>query len=337
MATPALSPQAKRTLSIGGATYDLFLRTKNSLVGDCSGTPSIVLPLGEKIRVEQATETCGGGAANTAVGLRRLACNAHFCGVVGSDQWGQHMLDNLRNEGVNDDAITVVEHETSSFSLILSAGSGERVILYEPGTNQHLHDTTFDRAHAATMDWIVLNHIHERTGMIEDDLIALLREHKNIGLTWNPGGHHIHAGMNDKSLRQLLLETDLLICNKEEACTFTGTTDIAGALEALCSAGVETVCITDGKNGAYAMKGKNRWHCPILLRTDVVDTTGAGDGFCTGMTWALLQGLDLPEALRTGTIEAASVVSAIGAQTGLLTDTQIRTRLQTERLDVEEF
>lgn len=296
----------------------------------------LTLPLGEKIRVEQVIETCGGGAGNTAVGLARLGCTAHFSGILGSDQWGQRLLENFRTENVDAHGATIVEGETSSFSIILTAKSGERVILYEPGTNAHLHDATFDRECAATMEWIYLNHIHEHSCVIEDDIVALLKKNPAMGFTWNPGGPQLTAGIGDKSNQILLRETDLLVFNKEEARTFTGKKTIDAALDALLVHGVAIACISDGKNGCFAADGKKRLHCPVIPDAPIVETTGAGDAFGTGATWALLQGFDLPTMLRAGTINATSVIGAVGAQAGLLTDIEMRQRLQDSQLDVEE-
>ena len=317
----------KKTLSIGGATYDLFVRTAKGMLRTDAGGTMLELPLGQKVRVQQVIETCGGGAANTSIGLSRLGCTSHFCGIIGSDQWGERMLATLKKENVNTCNATIVEGETTSFSIILSAGSGERVILYDPGTNAHLHDANFDREFVAGMDWIYLNHIHERSAVIEDDLVAMLKGNPRMGLTWNPGGAQCKSGMASKSNRALLTETDLLVLNKEEAFAFTGEETVEGAITVFLGAGVKMLCICDGKRGTVGATGSERRECPVDSGADVVDTTGAGDAFGSGATWALLQGFDLPTILRAGTINATGVIGAIGAQAGLLTDTQMRQRL----------
>lgn len=325
----------KHTMSIGGATYDVFMRLKHDIVASCSGTDAFTLPLGEKIRVEEVIETCGGGASNTSVGLARLGCHAGFSGVVGDDQWGDKLRQNLEAEGVDTSCMTIVEGEVSSFSLILSASSGERVILYDPGTNDHLHDVTFDREGAADVDWVYLNHIQASSCVIEDDLIDILTQAGSPKLTWNPGGCQIDAGIEMKNNCTLLSHTDLLLLNKGEALKFSKTDTVEAALRTLLGKGARNVCITDGANGTIASDGTHVYRCPVLAGEDVVDTTGAGDAFGTGATWALLQGERLPEALRAGTINAAGVVRAIGAQAGLLTDIEMRSRLSTVQLDVE--
>ncbi len=328
----------KKTVSIGGATYDLFVRTNHEVISsceDCKHNAAFTLPLGAKIRVKEVIETCGGGASNTSVGFARLGCDASFCGIVGSDQWGEKLVENFRKEGVNTDCMTTVEGEVTSFSLILSASGGERVILYDSGTNTHLHDATFDRAFVDTADWVYLNHIQEDSCVIQDDLIAMLANDELQHFTWNPGGHQIEIGFEEENNTKLLSQTDLLLLNKEEALAFSQTRTVDDALHAFINLGVRIVCITDGANGTIATDGTKNYHCPIVKDTKVIDTTGAGDAFGTGATWALLQGYDLPTALKTGTINSASVVSAIGAQAGLLTDTEIIAKLQATELQVE--
>jgi len=331
---PAASPRP-RTMSIGGATYDLFVRADRSRMRESKDGTMLELPIGAKLRVHEVIQTCGGGASNTAVGLQRLGCDASFSGIVGTDQWGQALLKNLEKEGVDTKSATVVEGETSSSSIILSVSSGERIILYDPGTNEHLHDVTFDREALADRDWIYLNHLMEDSCVIQDDVVDMLNAtESHQGLTWNPGGCQLELGIDAPNNRRLLSHTSLLLLNKEEALDFSKAASIDQAIQTLLSLGTKIVCITDGGNGATAADAHGTYHCPVLKEVPVVDTTGAGDAFGVGMTWALATGLDLPTALTAGTINATSVVGALGAQAGLLTDTEMKNRLQTTRVDI---
>lgn len=333
---PSPSPRSgpPKTLSIGGATFDLFLRTDHSVIHEDKEGSVFALPLGAKIRVKDVISTTGGGANNTATGLARLGCHAGCASVLGADQWGEILLSNMKKEGVDTGFVTVVEHETSSFSVILSADSGERVILYDPGTNKHLHDVTFDREAAAKMDAIFFNHVHADTCVIQDDVIDMLIETPGTHLSWNPGGCHIDAGIREKNTKLLLPHTDLLLLNKEEALAFTKAATIPEALHLLVKAGAKKIVVTDGKNGCFATDGKQLFTCSAPP-CEVVDTTGAGDAFGTGATWALLKGKDLPTALEAGTINAMSVVGSIGAQAGLLTQTQMKEKLESTSIEVK--
>ena len=327
---------AKKTISIGGATYDVFVQTHPDALQSNEKRQTLELPLGSKVRVQNVIEVCGGGASNSSVGLARLGMDAHFCGVIGSDQWGEKLLENFRKEGVDSSFATIVEDEVSSFSIILSASSGERTILYDPGTNGHLHDANFSREDVTAMDWVYLNHIQEHSCVIQDDIVDILDNHDTVGMTWNPGGCQIDVGIDEGVNRHLLRQTDFLQLNKEEALKFTRQETVPEALKALTENAATYVCITDGGNGTVGSDGTHMYHCPVLhMSKPIVDTTGAGDAFGTGVTWALAQGKDLPEAMRAGTINAASVVRSFGAQAGLLTDIKMNTALTEHQLDVE--
>lgn len=321
--SPSSSPT---TLSIGGATFDLFIKADGSAIHECGNTTGFLLPLGGKIAIREVTGACGGGAHNTAVGLSRLGCTAAFSGVLGEDQWGEAIRKNMEQEHVDTRYLSVIEHEASSFSLILMSESGERTILTHKSMDRHFHDVTFDREAAVNADAIYLNHIHQDTCVIEDDIVKILTEGKTKHLTWNPGGKQITAGLAHGNNAALVAHTGLLLLNKEEALTFSGKKTVLEALHALSGAGAKVVCVTDGPHGSTATDGKHLYRCPVLPTT-VVDMTGAGDSFGTAMTWALITGKDLPTALKAGTINAMSVVGSVGAQTGLLTETQIQTQL----------
>jgi ribokinase len=151
--------------------------------------------------------------------------------------------------------------------------------------------------------------------------------------------------MGEAENTALLETTDLLLLNKEEALAFSVTTTLESALQKLTEAGAQIVCITDGKNGAYGAIGNQKpeirnqltiLHCPCAP-ANVIDTTGAGDAFGVAATWARICGFDLKTILRAGSMNAASVVEHFGAEAGLLTDTDMRKRLEEIRLDVEEL
>jgi hypothetical protein len=51
-----------RTLSIDGATFDLFVQTDPSVIQPFKKTQAFTLPLGEKFRIQNVIGTFGGAA-----------------------------------------------------------------------------------------------------------------------------------------------------------------------------------------------------------------------------------------------------------------------------------
>lgn len=78
------------------------------------------------------------------------------------------------------------------------------------------------------------------------------------------------------------------------------------------SLGVENVILTLGKDGAIISDGKSKEFLKPVAR-NVVDTTGAGDGFWSGVYFALLKGNDIFSAAKIGNAVAAYRVESVGA------------------------
>src|SRR3989344_2625241 len=70
---------------------------------------------------------------------------------------------------------------------------------------------------------------------------------------------------------------------------------------------------------------ENNYHTVLNFQGE---RTGSGDAFATGTLAGLFHGKDLPEAMRWGAANGASVVEQIGPQAGLLTYSQMQEKLK---------
>lgn len=330
------SPQSGKKVditSIGGAAFDVFIKAPHS-VASKDGEEFIQYPLGGKIKVESVIQSCGGGATNTSVGFSRLGLNARFCGVIGDDEWGQGIQEALKKERVDTGTAIIVENEISSFSIILvDPDSGKRTVLYSPNVNAHLSDPVLPKDALKKSPWIFLNHLTDVSCVILDDVCELVCN-PQIKLAWNPGGSQVREGFDAPVVCDLLAQTDILFLNSEEAKKFTRTEKIEDALKVGTQNGAKIMCVTDGARGAYLSDGKKTYSCTQVPETEVVDTTGAGDAFATGVTWAVINSLPLQDALKAGMISSASVISKIGTQAGLLTENELREKLSSVNISI---
>jgi sugar/nucleoside kinase (ribokinase family) len=64
-----------------------------------------------------------------------------------------------------------------------------------------------------------------------------------------------------------------------------------------------------------------------IVKTEVVEKTGAGDAFSAGFLAAIIHGLEIPEAMKWGSINSANVIGKIGAEEGLLTKFELEQKL----------
>ena len=136
--------------------------------------------------------------------------------------------------------------------------------------------------------------------------------------------HHIkaYALVSNMSIaierRDFLQRFDCFICNQQEAgiLFLEDYTDIAPEeLQHIISdrvlrANFPAMVVTMGAQGAvYADCQGNRGVCPAR-KVQVIDTTGAGDAFCAGVSIGLTYGKSLPEAIEIGSMLAASVITS---------------------------
>ena len=118
--------------------------------------------------------------------------------------------------------------------------------------------------------------------------------------------------------RDFLQRFDCFICNQLEAgILFMDNYDekepeelMEILSERVIRAQIPSMVVTMGAKGAiYAdCHGEKGW-CPAR-KVQVKDTTGAGDAFCAGLAIGLTYGKTMPEAIETGTILAASVITS---------------------------
>lgn len=351
----------KKIITIGSATFDIFVKTDQQGVMKFSTPEShekwLCLKHGGKITLDDVVETFGGGATNTAVSFARKGFDASFVGKIGA-HYGDRVIENLEKEGVHTDYVKMTSKDRTAFSTIISTFDGDRTVLLYPGANRLFDAKDLPVEALEKTDWIFLNHVSKEKNTISQTLLSILQRKKGAKLAWNPGHEQLCQGV--KKWKALLNRTEILFLNKEEAAQFTGVaykipdikgevprknpysprhflppyaSDVRQIFKELFKYGVKYVVITDGASGAQASDGKRLFFSPVVSRKRV-DTLGAGDGFASGFTTAIMQGKGLKTALLYGTLNANAVVSCYGAQKGLLTLTELKRQCQESDIKV---
>jgi len=324
----------KKILTVGSLTNDIFLRPKRQEILKHDGDEYISFRLGDKVRIQEKEETFGGGGANVAVGLSRFGVQTAVLGKIADDDSGTKILKNLHREKVNDQYVQVEKGGESGFSVILSAVSGERTVLFASGANDHFSDFELEILHE--FDGVCLQHLSGCSRAVFNKIRAYFSRNPKKLFSWNPGRESLEQGA--LAFSDLLPVVDVLLINKEEGELFTGKKGIKNIFTALYKIGVGgNIIITDGMNGATGCDGEHIYFCPVLSDMDRVDTLGAGDSFLTGTVGAIFTGKSLPEALKLGTINAAHVVAKCGAQTGLQSAANLEKHISKICIDKQSF
>ena len=162
-------------------------------------------------------------------------------------------------------------------------------------------------------------------------------KHNGWRLAFNPGDQQLRAGV--KVLAPILRACTLLILNKEEADLLlekSCKSSMKEALEGLRRLGPEIVVITDGPEGAYGFDG-HTYLFSKPLPAHVVERTGAGDSFSTGLLSAFASGKKLREALLWGPQMPRLSLEYIGPQQGLLTRPKLLKRIKSAEKSIKQL
>lgn len=266
--------------------------------------------------VESIEQHMGGNGATTSYSLAIHGAPVQLLSAVGSDAFGDQLLERLRTGGVNVNRV-VRGREPSSASIALVNSSGERLFLHRPGVAAEAFTAPLD-FDAGMIDGISHFHIGNLFALprLRGRGAHTMRSARERGLTtsldtgWDSKGRWI------EDLGPCLPDTDLLFVNEPEAKRLTGAEDWGAAGERLREHGAGIVVVKLGAQGCAVFEPNRRAHVPGFA-VEAVDTTGAGDCFAGAFLAALHHGLDLHDAARFANAAAALAVSRLGATDGL--------------------
>lgn len=115
----------------------------------------------------------------------------------------------------------------------------------------------------------------------------------------------------------------MVILNRREATTLFGAEVIDGMLIVARSEGLHTVVITDSENGATILDGSYVYTAGLYKKVAVVDRSGAGYAYGSGLIASIIQGKTMQQAISFASANATSVISYLGTRIGILSNTEV--------------
>jgi len=265
---------------------------------------------GEESFILSMSESPGGSAANTMVGLARLGVKTGFIGKVANDHEGQLLLNDFRREGVNTDGIVVASEGKSGTVSAFVDKNGERALYVHPSVNDTLAFEEINLEYARQTTFLHLTSVDEKPFQAQKKLIEELR---NVKVSLDPGEIYARKGL--ARLKPIIKHCFVVSPSENELKMLTKKSWKEGA-KMLLKEGAGMVAVKLGEKGCYVTDGRQS-HTVPPYKTKVVDTTGAGDAFDAGFLYGLIKKKDLYECGRLGNFVASKCITKVGARTGL--------------------
>ncbi len=273
---------------------------------------------GETVTDAELSLHPGGKGANGAVAAARLGAGVAILGRVGDDPFGEELLTNLRDNGVDTSQVEAVPGVPTGSAFVTVTPDGENAIVVSPGANRRFGQREVE---AASED---LERARVLVAQLEVGLEAV--EAAAHIVTGNGGRFLLNLAPPREVPDALLRRCDPLVVNQYEAAFLLGegARDPEESAKRLLELGPGSVVVTLGAAGAVlAAGGSTIRHFPAP-EVEVVDTTGAGDAFVGALAAKLSEDTPLEEAVPYAVLAGSVAVMREGAQGSLPTPEDVR-------------
>jgi sugar/nucleoside kinase (ribokinase family) len=324
---PAGDGRPLDVVGIGSPLVDVLAEATDELlaaVGLAKGSMALV-DLERSAEIYRAmaatTETSGGSAANTMVGVTALGGTAGFVGRVDDDDFGQVFAHDIGASGVEfvrpaGPAPAAGAEETGTGRcLVLVTGDAERTMATHLGVAGTLQpsDVPGDLVERAQVLYLE-GYLFDRPPAKEAMRQAVDRAHRADGSVALSLSDPFCVERHRRDFLDLLTgQVDVLFANEQEVVSLFGVSSFDDAVAAVEETGV-LAALTRGASGAVVVTPGGPLAVPAAPVDRVVDTTGAGDLFAAGFLYGLTHGADPERCAALGALCAAEVISHLGAR-----------------------
>jgi len=285
-------------------------------------------PVGGLLPVDKVDMAMGGCASNTALALARLGVGASLWGKLGKDTFGEFAIKQLKASGVNTTEILVDRTVSTSATIVLINGKGQRSFLHALAASDHISKNDIPLSRLSRYDHLHIGGYFLFPALDGPPMARILKEAKGKGLTTSMDTAWDLKNRWMKVLRPCLPYLDYFMPSEREVKMLLGTIHPARkAAKAFLGLGAKCVVIKQGEKGSYLLDREGVELKVPAYHAKVVDTTGAGDCFCAGFIKGLSLGWDKRKCLELGNSAGACAVSALGATTGIRSFAQVSGRL----------
>ncbi|SFS69864.1 carbohydrate kinase [Marininema halotolerans] len=289
--------EKERVMCIGGANIDRKARMDAPLA---MGTSNPVC----------VSRSFGGVARNVAENLARVGVSSSLMTVVGEDADGKAMVENASKHGIDVNLSRELPGcRTGNYTAVLNSDGEMLFALADMDIYEHISipmlEASWPQIRASQM--VVVD-----TNLPKDVLYWILQQGSCESLTICLLPVSVPKA---KRLPMDLSGMDLFVGNRDEIGAIvnqgvTTSAEVERAIQRLIDKGVNRAVVTLGAEGAIYLEAGGAVGWVPAIEAKVVDVTGAGDAFATGVITGCARGVDLKEACQLGALLAKATLES---------------------------
>ena len=277
-------------------------------VADISFSGNKIPTTGETILGDSYNIGPGGKGCNQAISISRLGGKVNFISKLGNDDYGKLAINKLKKDNINTSNIIVSnKHKTGVAGIHVDRNNGKNANTVVRGAPSTLTTKEID-TNLIKQSKIFLTQLE----IPIEVTLHCLKAAKEYGLI-----NILNPAPACKLSNDFFKLVDYFTPNETEAEFYTGVkinneNDAKVSAKKLIDIGIKKVIITLGEKGLFYSDGKEEIYMKATP-DKAVDTTGAGDAFNGGFSFALLKGKKIKECLEIANKVAGLSTTKLGA------------------------
>ena len=290
-----------RAAVVGSINMDLILNMKK------------VPEVGENVLGTDYGYANGGKGANQATALAKLGARVKMIGKVADDSNGAKLLENLRNNNIDVSGVATDGSQTGLAAIILDGDGKNRIVVYE-GANTEIKPQKAGNDMGTDIDLLLLQFETN-----EEVVINCVNHAVKNGITTV-----IDCGPAKNFNLEKMQGATILSPNESETKALTGIypdndENILKASKILEERSkAKYIVLKLGERGSALWDGNELKLFPPY-KSNVVDTTAAGDCFTAALALEYIRSGDIEKACDLGNKAGSIAVSRMGAQSSMPT------------------
>lgn len=290
-----------RAAVVGSINMDIILNMKK------------VPDVGENVLGTDYGYACGGKGANQATGLARLGAETKMIGKVADDANGNKLVENLNKNGIDSSCVKTDGTQTGMAAIIIDGDGKNRIVVYE-GANAEIVPEEAADCIDESLDLLL---VQFETN--EDVVVECVNKAIEQGITTV-----IDCGPAKNFNLERMQGVEIISPNENETEALSGIfpADEDSILEAskiiMQRSKAKYVVLKLGSRGCSVWDGESLRIIPTY-KSNVVDTTAAGDCFTAALALEYKKCGDIYAACDMGNKAGSIAVSRMGAESSMPT------------------
>ena len=290
-------------------------------IGEC------MIELFSEEPIEEAhtfTRSLAGDSFNILVAAQRLGTSTGYVTRLGDDPFAGYLLQTWEGEGIDTSHVRKVPGFNAVHFVSLLPGGDREFVYYRTGSAPStIEPGDLDSDYIGGARIQHLSGITQAISTTARQTVlkaAQIAKGKGVSVSYDP--HYRHQLWSHDEAREAMEEVipyvDYFLPNvPADSQMMLGTDDPHEVVAHFRSRGVPVVAVTRGEHGAVLGVEDQVIEVSAYRPDGPIDTTAAGDAFNGGFLHGILNGMDVEEAARLGSVTAGLKLRGRGALTGM--------------------